>query len=119
MTTSGADRQRLATAVVRERSLRGLPAYKAAALAGVSPVTWARIENGERVQTAKLAGVDRVFHWEPGTAEAILAGQDPPLPDPRIAEIMRSRVFTEEEKQIVIEALPPRREPPRHESDTA
>lgn len=91
-----------------------------AALANMSHVTWARIENGERVQPGKLAAVDRVLHWEPGTCEAILAGEDPPLPDPRIAEIMRSQILTPEEKAIVIEVLPPRREPrSRRESDTA
>lgn len=105
-------RQRLATTVARERSLRGLPVSKAAALANMSHVTWMRIENGQRVQSGKLGAVDRVFRWPSGTAEAVLAGEDPPLPDPRIVEIMRSTVFSDEEKEWLVAALPPRQSRP-------
>lgn len=88
---------------------------KVAALAGMSHVTWGRIESGDRVQPGKLAGVDRVFRWPSGTAEAVLAGEDPPLPDPRVLEIMRSTVFTDEEKEWLMAALPPRKNGPTPE----
>lgn len=100
----------LADAVTRERTLRGMSVARAAALAGMSHVTWMRIEKAEAVQPGKLAGVDRAFHWALGTAARILEGETPPQPDPRIIEIERSTVFTRAEKDDLIErirSLPP------------
>lgn len=103
--------------MARERALRGMSVAKISALANMSHVTWGRIEDGERVQPAKLAAVDRVFRWETGTCVAILSGEDPPLPDARIIEIMRSTVFTDEEKGWLIEALPPRKGDPSEQQE--
>lgn len=110
MEPSSAARRTLGAAVARERSLRGKSVAHLAALAQMSHVTWARIEGGERAHSSKIAAVERVLGWETGTAEAILAGQDPPRPDPRVAYIMTSPVFTDEEKDHLLAALPPRKD---------
>jgi len=117
---NASSRQVLGDAVAAERKLRGLSVARAAALAGMSHVTWARIENGDRVQDAKLGGIDRTFQWPVGMAARILDGEQPPRPDPRIIEIERSTVFTDEEKAYLIgkiRAMPPRE--PERRDDTA
>lgn len=108
-------RQDLAAAVTRERTLRGLSVSRAAALAKMSHVTWMRIERAEAVQPGKLAGVDTVFHWKIGTTARILGGEEPPRPDPRIIEIERSQVFTDEEKGWLIQAIIERTPPEGHD----
>lgn len=73
-----ADRERLAF-LVRERRL-GLQLTKdeAAAIAKVSPVTWTKVETGQKVRDLVLYAVDRALGWQVGSSERVVAfGQLP------------------------------------------
>lgn len=39
--------------------------------------TWTSVEKGEVVRDVTYAGVDKALEWQPGSAEAVLDGNDP------------------------------------------
>jgi DNA-binding XRE family transcriptional regulator len=76
-------RQRLAQAVRAARLRAGLGKEGAARDAGISSITWSRVEDGLSVQDVKLAAVERVLAkagvWEVGQAVRVRAGIDEPV----------------------------------------
>lgn len=64
--------RQLGTLVRRTRGALGLSVDAAASRAGMSPVTWARVESGNTVRTLTYAGVERVLRWRLGAIEDFL-----------------------------------------------
>lgn len=65
----------------RRRGQLELDFRQAAELAGISTTTWFNAEKGKtRPHTVTLGKVEKVLQWEPGTCDAILAGE-PVTPD--------------------------------------
>lgn len=58
----------------RERALRGLSADEAARIAGLSPKTWSRIENGQKVRALTLAAAEKAFSDNPIAEESEVGG---------------------------------------------
>lgn len=76
-------RGRLATWVVRERNSRDRrwSVEQAARQAGISRITWERVERAQKVQDKTYDAVERAFHLKPGGCEAIMAGREPEVLD--------------------------------------
>ena len=68
----------LGALVHRERLRWGLSIDEAADRAGMSAVTWSRIEKGLPVRALTYAGVERVLRWDPGDSKEFLAAGKPP-----------------------------------------
>src|SRR5438552_2082975 len=78
MAVGGLDRRRLAQAVKRERTRRGLSVRAAAREAGVDRATWAGVEDESRLpQDAKAALMEPVIGMGPGSFDALLSGGEP------------------------------------------
>jgi len=101
-------RQKLGQLVRQRRDELGLSKDRAAAEAGVSPVTWTRVEDGAKVRILTYAGVERVLGWRPGACESYLRRNDLPTldgeyhDDPIISEIMATEL-SERHKAMVID----------------
>lgn len=76
---AGRDWKRLAGFVVAARTNLGYKSRSrfASALEDVSDRTLGNLERGQSVSRETLAVVERALRWEPGSAEAILAGGRP------------------------------------------
>lgn len=87
----GRNWKRLASYAVNRRIELGYRTRSAfaRALDGVTERTLGNLERGLSVSASTLAVIERGLHWEPGSAEAVLAGEQPmerrPA-DPRAAE---------------------------------
>lgn len=46
----------------------------AARIAGISSITWKRVEDGQAVQDVKLAAIERTLEWPAGAARRLMAG---------------------------------------------
>lgn len=68
MTTDDA-RRRLGDLVAARRKELGLSKEAAARLAGISSITWKRIEDGAEVRDAKYASASAALGWEPDAME--------------------------------------------------
>ena len=85
------DWNRLAACVVRRRAeLDGMTQEDLATISGLSVFQIQAIENmrakNPRVRT--IVALDKALQWEPGSVEAILAGDEPtPLPEPPAARM--------------------------------
>lgn len=66
----------LADRVKARRGTRRLSKDKAAELAGMSPVTWTRVEDGLAVRVLTYAGVEKVLSWPGGSIQAYLDSGD-------------------------------------------
>ncbi|WP_370094535.1 helix-turn-helix domain-containing protein [Streptacidiphilus sp. MAP12-20] len=74
------DLKRLGRLVTSRRAQLGISKDEAARRAGMSNVTWKRIQDGLPVRDTSYAKVDAVLHWPPGTSLAIANGStDDPL----------------------------------------
>ncbi len=71
------DMEALAERVRQARLTAALSVDAAAVAAGMSPVTWARVEKAQPVRALSYAGVEKVLGWAPGSVAAILAGGEP------------------------------------------
>jgi hypothetical protein len=71
------DLEALATQVRQARQTAGISIDAAADSAGMSPVTWGRVEKALPVRALSYAGVEKVLGWAPGSVAAILAGGEP------------------------------------------
>ncbi|PWK81647.1 helix-turn-helix protein [Lentzea atacamensis] len=71
-------RQRLGDLVAARRKELGLSKEAAARLAGISSITWKRIEDGDPVQDAKYASASTALNWDPSAMENYLADGLPP-----------------------------------------
>lgn len=67
-------RASLGSLVQRRRLALGLSKDAAAAKAGMSPITWTRIEEDLSVRRLSVAGVERVLGWPTGSAVEYLTG---------------------------------------------
>lgn len=72
-------RQRLGQHVRRRRTFLGLTIDEAAERGKLSPVTWARVEQGKKVRDLTYGAVDRVLGWASGSAHAVLDGGEPAI----------------------------------------
>jgi DNA-binding XRE family transcriptional regulator len=73
--------KRLAAAVRAARTAQGLTQRQLAERGGIRPLTVLTTERGDRTpRPATLAALERGLGWTPGTAQAILAGAEPPMP---------------------------------------
>lgn len=74
-------RERLGQLVALRRDALHLSKEAAARAAGVSPITWGRIEEGDTVRTDSAARVEAALKWPPGTIRRFLAGEgvEPPV----------------------------------------
>lgn len=70
-------RARLGRAVKSRREQRRLSIDNAADAAPMSPVTWSKVERGERVRGLTYAGIEKVLGWLPGSVETVLDGGEP------------------------------------------
>lgn len=70
------DLARIGADVRRARTRRGLGKTPAARLAGISPITWTRVEDGRPVRDAKLAAVLDVVGLLDDPGAPPLAGDD-------------------------------------------
>ncbi|MFD0927245.1 hypothetical protein [Williamsia deligens] len=61
----------MATAVVRRRLEKGLSKEAAATAAGISSITWKRVEDALPVRDIKLRSVEEALGWQQGTVERI------------------------------------------------
>lgn len=59
------------------RLAQGLSKEEAARRGGMSVKTWTSVEEGGVVRDVTYAGVDRALGWQPGSAEAVLDGNEP------------------------------------------
>lgn len=94
----------------------GLSQRDAAFAAGVSDTTWLAVEKGERVSERTLIGVERALKWAPGSADAVLAGDEPHElggPDRSLAERIETleaelaelkRVVYQQQERLIDEA---------------
>jgi transcriptional regulator with XRE-family HTH domain len=60
----------------RRKELR-LSKEEAARRARVNVKTWSQVERGEVVRDTTYSGVDQALEWQPGSAEAVLDGNEP------------------------------------------
>lgn len=60
----------------------GLSKEEAARRGNMSVKTWTSVEKGEPVRDVTYAGVDKALEWVPGSAEAVLDGNDPEVVEP-------------------------------------
>jgi transcriptional regulator with XRE-family HTH domain len=66
--------------IAARRKELGLSVRAAAEAAQVDRNTWSSAENGtRRLAEYNYAGVERTLRWEPGSIDAILAGDEPTL----------------------------------------
>lgn len=111
---SSHDLGELANLVRLNRLNRGLSIDDAANSAGMSPVTWTRVERGQSVRGLTYAGVENVFGWMPGAMTRFLEAGATPAPtrdevrpvsrakeDPLIAEIWADPALTEDQKMAL------------------
>lgn len=70
-------REALGDAVRRERERRRLSLNRAAALAGISHMTWINVEKAAPARGLTYRAIEEVLQWEPGSVDAILDGGDP------------------------------------------
>lgn len=91
------DSQRLADVVCHRRLALGLTLNDAAALAGMSHVTWTRIESGRSVKRQTLAKLDAPLQWTPGSARRTFAGGEP---SPLEGEVPTPELRDEDERGI-------------------
>lgn len=70
-------RAALGRAVKRGREARRLSIDNAADAAPMSPVTWSKVERGERVRGLTYAGIEKVLGWAPGSVDRIFDGGEP------------------------------------------
>jgi hypothetical protein len=73
------DLTRIGKVVERERINRGWNKEDAARRAGISSITWKRVEDGQRVQDTKRRAIEEVFGWDYGSLTAAAKGQPPIL----------------------------------------
>lgn len=67
-----------------------------AATAGMSPVTWTRVEDGKPVRALTYAGIEQALGWTPGSCARFLkTGEAPPVVDEVPAEAATARPFLE------------------------
>lgn len=59
------------------RLAAGLSIDAAAEQAGMSPVTWGRVEKGETVRALTYTAVEKILRWQHGSVDAILQGGQP------------------------------------------
>lgn len=69
------DRQALAEAVYAGRVALGLGKEEAARRAGISSITWKRIEDALPIRDEKYADVERALGWPAGSCLSLLAGR--------------------------------------------
>lgn len=72
---------RLGDAVRQRRQSLGLTITGAAKAAGISHITWIRVEKGEPVRPLTWAAVERTLRWAPGSCRAAATGGEPRLID--------------------------------------
>ncbi len=71
-------RRRLGDLVAARRKELGLSKEAAARLAGISSITWKRIEDGDGVRDAKYASASAALGWAPDAMERYLKTGQPP-----------------------------------------
>jgi transcriptional regulator with XRE-family HTH domain len=71
-------RKDLGVLVRQTRVAMGLSADKAAERAGMSPVTWLRVEAGQSARELTYGGVEKVLRWRPGSIIGYLKGDKEP-----------------------------------------
>lgn len=71
------DLQRLGKVVHTERVARSWSKEAAARIAGISSVTWDRVERGLLAQDTKYAAIATAFGWKPDVIHRILTEDDP------------------------------------------
>lgn len=64
-------RDRVAAAVASERVKLGLSKEAAAKEAGISSITWKRVEDGLPVRDTKMRAIELALNWSPGDADMI------------------------------------------------
>jgi hypothetical protein len=118
----GTSRERLATAMLDRRRALRLSIRAAAQRAGVDRATWTSAENAIRqLAEYNYAGVEAALEWEPGSVEAVLAGDTatprpagttatPASRDEEIALVADDPDLDNEMKQRIIEMIFERRE---------
>lgn len=73
------DFTRLGRRVRERRENKGMTIVEAATAAGMSHVTWGRVEKGERVRPLTYTAIDRALGWVAGSCRAVLGGGEPIL----------------------------------------
>jgi DNA-binding XRE family transcriptional regulator len=69
--------ERLGQRVEQERVSRGWGKEQAAREAGISSITWKRIEDGQPVQDMKRRAVEITLGWEYGSMDRVMEGREP------------------------------------------
>src|SRR5438034_5012146 len=67
----------LARHVRASRQAAGMSVEVAAGAAGISPVTWARIEKGLVAHDLTYIKIERALRWGPGSVKAVMTGGEP------------------------------------------
>lgn len=67
--------------VAERRTLLGLSKESASRLAGISSITWKRVEDGLRIRDANYPAVATALGWPAASINAYLIGGDEPQPE--------------------------------------
>lgn len=85
---------RLGKAVERERIQRGWTKEAAAKAAGISSITWKRVEDGLPIQATKRYSIEEAFGWGFGSLDNLERGRDPIVePDPASSSSRQRTLF--------------------------
>lgn len=96
------DLEQLGRAIRDRRYALGMTQREAASIAQVADQTWANAEKGVAVRPAKLADIERVLGWAPGSANAVAEGGEPSLVQGTRPTVLPGRTI--EERLSAIEA---------------
>lgn len=69
----------------------------------MSPVTWQRVEEGEKVQTLSYSGIETALGWARGSIRRYLDGGPPPVPDDEPATSHAPTILEASHEQLLDE----------------
>lgn len=98
-------RQLIGEAVTAARVERGWGKEEAARHAGISSITWKRVEDGLRVQDIKLRSIELALHWGAGSMQRIARGRPVVVTDPDDIEQIRTRGWADHTDRAIWDGL--------------
>lgn len=94
-------RQRIATAVENARVERGWGKEEAGRHAGISSITWKRVEDARRVQVTKLRAIELALGWGGGSMDRIARGRPVAVEDSDTIEQIRARGWADPDDEAI------------------
>lgn len=98
-------RDLIAAAVEAARLDRGWGKEEAARHAGISSITWKRVEDGLKVQTMKLRAIELALHWGGGSMDRVARGRPIVVSDSDTIEQIREKTWADHSDSAIWEGF--------------